>query len=68
MDGQLEKRGGWSWWYLLLAVQFVAVFWPSLYNSVDPSLAGIPFFLWYQMLWVVVAAVLTTIVYFATDR
>jgi len=62
------KRRVWSWWYLLFIVQFVAVLWPPFYNSVEPSFAGIPFFYWYQMLWVIIAAVFTAVVYFATDK
>ena len=48
-------------------IQFVAVLWPPFYNAAEPAWAGIPFFYWYQMLWVVIAAVLTAIVYFATE-
>jgi hypothetical protein len=66
MEPQIERRG-WSWWYLLFVLQFVAVLWPSFFNSAEPSWAGIPFFYWYQMLWVIVGAVLTAIVYFATE-
>jgi hypothetical protein len=65
MDEQSERRG-WSWWYLLFVAQFVAVLWPPFYNSIEPSWAGIPFYYWYQMLWVIIGAVLTAIVYFAT--
>jgi len=36
------------------------------YASAAPALAGIPFFYWYQFLWVFISAVLTAIVYFAT--
>jgi hypothetical protein len=32
-----------------------------------PRLAGIPFFIWYQFLWVVIGVVITGIVY-AFDR
>jgi hypothetical protein len=64
---QSEKRSGWSWWYLLLVVQFLAVLWPPFYNTLEPSWAGVPFYYWYQMLCVVIGAVLTAIVYFATD-
>jgi Protein of unknown function (DUF3311) len=67
---QQSQRGAqpkWSWWYLLFIVQFAAVLWPPFYNTVEPSWAGIPFFYWYQMLCVIVGAVLTAIVYFATD-
>jgi hypothetical protein len=67
MDQQTERRSGWSWWYLLLLVQFVFLLWPSYYNKVEPALAGIPFFYWYQMLWVIISAILIAIVYFATE-
>ena len=66
MNQQTEKRSGWSWWYLLLVVQFVAVLWPPFYNSAEPAWIGIPFFYWYQMAIVLVSAVLTAVVYFAT--
>jgi hypothetical protein len=65
-DRQGGKRGGWNWWYLLFVVQFVAVIWPAFYNKVEPTLIGIPFFYWYQMAAVIVGAILTAIVYFAT--
>jgi hypothetical protein len=67
MDQQGEQRSGWSWWYLLFLIQFIAVLWVPFYNAKEPSLAGIPFFYWYQMLWVIIGAILTAIVYVATD-
>jgi uncharacterized membrane protein len=39
-----------------------------IYARDEPRLIGLPFFYWYQMLCVVVCAVLTAVVYFATDR
>jgi Protein of unknown function (DUF3311) len=62
-----KKRSGWRWWYLLLLVQFVAVLWPPFYNKLDPYCAGMPFFYGYQLLWVIIGAALTAIVYFATE-
>ena len=63
------RRGlRWNWWYLLLLVQILAVIWPPFYNKVEPAWEGIPFFYWYQMAGVVVGAILTAIVYFATDH
>lgn len=59
-NGRAGKRG-WLW---LLLVPFVALLWPALYSSVQPSLAGIPFFFWYQFLWIAIAAVLTALVYY----
>src|ERR1700682_6565921 len=62
-----KKRGGWSWWYLLFVIQFAVALWPPLYNKLEPTLMGIPFFYWFQLLWVIVSAVFTAIVYFATS-
>ena len=61
-----ERADGWSWWYLLFIIQFVAVIWPAFYNKLEPTFIGIPFFYWYQLLCVIIGAVLTAIVYFAT--
>jgi hypothetical protein len=60
-----QKRGGWSWWYLLFVVQFVVALYPPFFNKVDPTLLGIPFFYWFQLAWVLGSAILTAIVYFA---
>jgi len=68
MEGISKKRSGWSWWYLLLLIQFIAVLWPPFYNRVEPEWIGMPFFYWYQLLWVIIGAVLTAIVYFATEE
>jgi hypothetical protein len=43
---------------LLLLVPFAGVLWPPIYNRVDPTLAGIPFFYWYQMAWILITAVI----------
>jgi Protein of unknown function (DUF3311) len=67
MDQGSARRTRWSPWYLLFVIQFVAVLWPPFYNKIEPSWIGIPFFYWYQLLWVIVGAVLTAVVYFATD-
>ena len=51
------------WFLLLLIIPFLALLWPPLYNTYDPSLFGIPFFYWYQMAWIILTALLTMIVY-----
>jgi hypothetical protein len=66
MNSSQQKRRGWSWWYLLFVVQFVAVLWPPFFNRIEPTWIGIPYFYWYQMLWVLISAVFTAVVYFAT--
>jgi hypothetical protein len=47
-----------SWPYLLLIIPFVALLWVPFYNSVEPTLWGIPFFYWYQFLWVILTSLL----------
>jgi hypothetical protein len=66
MNSVNKKSGDWSPWYLLFIVEFVMVLWPPFYNKVDPTLWGIPFFYWYQLLCVIIAAVITAIVYWRT--
>jgi hypothetical protein len=48
---------------LLLLIPFIALCWPPFYNFRDPELAGIPFFYWFQLLWIVITAIITAVVY-----
>lgn len=52
------------WFLLLLIIPFVAVLWPPFYNYTDPTLFDIPFFYWFQLLWVILSAIITALVYF----
>jgi hypothetical protein len=51
-----------------LFVPFVALMWVSSYSRTEPTLGGLPFFYWYQMLWVLVSAVLTVVAYKLVQR
>jgi len=53
-------------WYSLLLAPFAGLLWVPFYNRVQPELAGIPYFYWYQFGWIGVSAAITAIVYFAT--
>lgn len=55
-----------SWFLILLIIPFIVMLWPPFYNFDTPELIGIPFFYWFQLLWVLVTAMLTAIVYFLT--
>ncbi|MFE2260544.1 DUF3311 domain-containing protein [Streptomyces griseosporeus] len=48
---------------LCLIAPFVAMLWVGSYAKTDPAFIGIPFFYWYQMLWVVISTALTMIAY-----
>ncbi|MGW7368321.1 DUF3311 domain-containing protein [Streptomyces sp. NPDC054841] len=53
---------------LCLIAPFVAMLWVGSYAKVEPSVAGIPFFYWYQMLWVVISTALTMVAYTLWQR
>lgn len=55
-------------WLWLLVLPFIATLWVPWYNRVDPELGGFPFFYWYQLLWVLISAVITALVYFKTKN
>jgi hypothetical protein len=55
------------WIYVLLLVPFIALLWVPFYASASPTFAGFPYFYWYQLVWVILGAILTAIVYLATD-
>ncbi len=47
---------------MLLAVPFAALLFPASYARTAPTLAGLPFFYWYQFAWLVLSAGLTALV------
>ncbi|MBV9734941.1 MAG: DUF3311 domain-containing protein [Acidisphaera sp.] len=53
---------------LILLLPFLAMAWVPSYNAVEPRLAGVPFFYWYQILWILLAALLVAIVYRVEHR
>ena len=67
MPNHREHRSDWSWWYLIFIGLFLVALWVPLYNRLEPTLFGMPFFYWFQLALVLVGAVLTAIVYFATE-
>jgi hypothetical protein len=51
---------------LLLLLPLVATLVPEFYNFDKPSIGGMPFFYWWQLLWIAGVAVCVGIVYLAT--
>jgi cell division protein FtsW (lipid II flippase) len=65
MQDETPKRG-WKRRYLprlLLVIPFLAMIWVPSYNRIEPTLGDIPFFYWYQLAWILIAAVLVLVVY-----
>ena len=60
-NGTTKRRS--HYWLLLLLIPFIATLIPQFYNAKDPTLAGIPFFYWYQLLWIILTGVLMGVVY-----
>jgi hypothetical protein len=48
---------------VLLAVPIVGLLWVDSYAKVEPTIAGFPFFIWYQFLWVFLCAACTWAAY-----
>jgi Protein of unknown function (DUF3311) len=61
---QGKNRAGWNW---LLVVPAIALAFPAIYSRATPELFGFPFFYWYQIAWILLSALLTAVVYFATE-
>jgi len=56
------------WARLLLLIPFIAMLWVPSYNRVEPSWGGIPFFYWYQLLWIILGALIVGFVYLVEHR
>lgn len=68
MTGGIAKRRRVRFIRLLLAVPFAAMLAIGFYNRSEPAIAGIPFFYWYQLLWIPLGALFLLPVYRAEER
>ncbi len=57
----------WNGWNLLLLVPLFLLLTP-LYNRVNPTLFGIPFFYWFQMFSLIISVAVTALVYRVTKE
>ena len=48
---------------VVLAVAIIVPLWVSSYAKATPKLWGFPFFYWYQLMWVFIAAGLVSVAY-----
>jgi hypothetical protein len=63
MATQPDQEPRRHWLRVLFVLPFIAMLWVSSYNRLTPELFGFPFFYWYQLLWVIIAAALAGIIY-----
>ena len=64
MTSPNKKRAVWNW---LLILPAIALAFPAVYSRATPQLFGFPFFYWYQIAWILLSALITAIVYIATE-
>jgi hypothetical protein len=62
-DSPVAPQRGSRAWNLLFVLPFVALMWVPFYNRIEPAIWGIPFFYWYQFVWVFITAALTVLVH-----
>jgi hypothetical protein len=62
-DGEHRPARRVIWARLLLLLPFIGMLWVSSYNTLEPTLGGVPFFYWYQLLWVLLGAAIVAVVY-----
>jgi hypothetical protein len=58
-----KPRRGFHPVYLILLIPYLAFAWVPFYDRIDPRLFGIPFFYWWQMVWIVLTALCIVPVY-----
>jgi hypothetical protein len=69
MPGKVKESGLRLYWpRLFLIIPVLAVVWVPSYNSLEPALGGVPFFYWYQLAWILIAAVIVLGVYLIETR
>ena len=70
MSKKKAARASWLrfWPRLLFLIPVAVVLWVTFYNRIEPELGGIPFFYWYQLAWVLIAACIVLGVYLIETR
>ena len=60
---ETRRRLARYWPRFLFIIPVLLVVWVPFYNRVEPTLADIPFFYWYQLAAILIGAVVAAIVY-----
>ena len=55
-------------WLWLLLIPLIGIIWVPLYNRIEPTLWGFPFFYWSQLAWTLISALIIGLVYVKTKR
>ena len=62
------QRKGFRLIRLLFAPPYIALLWVGSYDRAAPTVFGIPFFYWYQLLWIPLGALILLPVYLVEER
>ena len=65
-DGNGGNGNGGGGILLWLLVPMLVLYVP-LYNRIEPTLFGFPFFYWFQLAWIFVSMIITAVVYYGTE-
>jgi hypothetical protein len=57
------ERNGKRWWLVLLIIPLIGTLWPPFYAHYTPTFLDVPFFYWYQFLWVIISSAIVALVY-----
>jgi hypothetical protein len=70
MTGRERRSSSFArhWPRLLLVIPLLLVLFVPSYNRLEPALAGIPFFYWYQLACILLGAICVLVVYLLETR
>lgn len=63
MPAFTNKRRARTWWMVLLLLPFAGALCAPFFDRSDPAIWGAPPFVWYLLLWIIVSALVTRVVY-----
>lgn len=61
---QTQPRRRRTWLRIFLLIPFIALLYPPFYNTANPTFIGMPFLYWYSLLWIIITAIITAVIYF----
>ncbi len=68
-DKPKPRRGWRGYWHRFAFVTILlVVLWVPFYNRLEPTLFGVPFFYWYQLLWILIGAAIAIAIYLIDTR
>ena len=62
-ESSSSQNSGRRWLGLLLLLPFIVLLYPPFYNFKTPTFIGIPFFYWFQLLCIILTAILTAVLF-----